>query len=94
MNAYSKAFASYSNSLPTREVFGGYTNYLNVCNTLNSLIENKVIPIINENDSVSIDEINFGDNDIVVLAVNADKLVILLMLTTFTMVIQSVVISF
>ncbi|MDR2616517.1 MAG: glutamate 5-kinase [Endomicrobium sp.] len=84
MNVYSKAFASYNNIvaqiLLTREVFDRRTNYLNVRNTLNALIENKVIPIINENDSVSIDEINFGDNDtlsaLVALAVNANKLVI------------------
>ncbi|MDR3124975.1 MAG: glutamate 5-kinase [Endomicrobium sp.] len=84
MNVYSKAFASYNNIvaqiLLTREVFDRRTNYLNVRNTLNALIENKVIPIINENDSVSIDEINFGDNDtlsaLVALAVSADKLVI------------------
>jgi glutamate 5-kinase len=84
MNVYYKAFASYNNIvaqiLLTREVFDRRTNYLNVRNTLNALIENKVIPIINENDLVSIDEISFGDNDmlsaLVALAVNADKLVI------------------
>jgi len=37
--------------------------YLNVRNTLNTLFEYDVIPIINENDTVSVDEIKFGDND-------------------------------
>lgn len=37
--------------------------YLNVRNTLRTLFEYGVIPIVNENDSVSIDEIRFGDND-------------------------------
>lgn len=84
MNAYSKAFADYNNIvsqiLLTRDVFDRRTNYINVRNTLNTLIESNIIPIINENDSVSIDEINFGDNDmlsaLVALAVDADKLII------------------
>lgn len=37
--------------------------YLNVRNTLNTLFEYDVIPIINENDTVSVDEVKFGDND-------------------------------
>jgi glutamate 5-kinase len=36
---------------------------LNIKNTLNQLIYDDIIPIINENDSVSFDEITFGDND-------------------------------
>jgi glutamate 5-kinase len=38
--------------------------YLNVRNTLNRLFEYGVVPIVNENDSVSVDEIRFGDNDL------------------------------
>ncbi|MDA0833657.1 MAG: glutamate 5-kinase [Planctomycetota bacterium] len=37
--------------------------YLNMRNTLYTLFEYNVIPIVNENDTVSIDEIKFGDND-------------------------------
>lgn len=37
--------------------------YLNLRNTLAALQDRKVLPIINENDTVSIDEIKFGDND-------------------------------
>ena len=37
--------------------------YLNCKNTITTLLENGVIPIINENDSVVVDEIKIGDND-------------------------------
>ena len=36
---------------------------INAKKTLNNLIENKIVPIINENDTVATDEIKFGDND-------------------------------
>jgi len=36
---------------------------LNVMNCINALWENGVLPIVNENDSVSVDELKFGDND-------------------------------
>lgn len=55
--------------------------YLNARNTLQTLIAYGVIPIINENDTVSVDEIRFGDNDslsaMVCNLVDADTLVIL-----------------
>ncbi len=38
--------------------------YLNVMNCINALWERDVLPIVNENDSVSVDELKFGDNDI------------------------------
>ena len=37
--------------------------YLNVRHTLEALLEHGVIPIVNENDSVTVDEIKIGDND-------------------------------
>jgi len=46
-----------ANDFRTRE------RYLNVRNTVNSLFEYPIVPVINENDSVSISEIQFGDND-------------------------------
>ena len=56
----------------------------NIVNTIESLLEMDIIPIINENDTVAIDEIygkNFGDNDmlsaIVSGIVSADRLIIL-----------------
>jgi glutamate 5-kinase len=36
---------------------------INIVNTINVLIENNYIPVINENDTVATDEIQFGDND-------------------------------
>ena len=38
--------------------------FLNIRNTLRALAAKKVLPVINENDTVSVDEIKFGDNDI------------------------------
>ncbi|MDR3256888.1 MAG: glutamate 5-kinase [Endomicrobium sp.] len=84
MNAYSNAFAKYGKSvaqiLITRDDFDGRAKYINIRNTLNALIGNNVTPIINENDSVAIEEINFGDNDtlaaLVAAAMDAEKLVI------------------
>ena len=55
--------------------------YLNARSTLSTLLEHKVIPVINENDTVVTDEIKFGDNDtlgaLVANLVEADALVIL-----------------
>jgi len=55
--------------------------FLNAKHTLESLLEHKVIPIINENDSVTIDEIKIGDNDTlsatVACLLNAQLLIIL-----------------
>jgi glutamate 5-kinase len=55
--------------------------YLNARNALERLLESRVIPVINENDTVSVDEIKFGDNDtlagLVATLVGADALVIL-----------------
>ena len=49
--------------LVTANDFKSRTRYLNVRNTLNTLFEYGVVPIVNENDTVSVDEIKFGDND-------------------------------
>jgi glutamate 5-kinase len=49
--------------LVTANDFKNRTRYLNMRNTLYTLFEYDVIPIVNENDTVSIDEIKFGDND-------------------------------
>jgi glutamate 5-kinase len=57
------------------------TQYINARNTLRRLLEWKVVPIINENDTTSTDELCFGDNDTlaaqVALLVKADMLVLL-----------------
>ncbi|VAX41120.1 Glutamate 5-kinase / RNA-binding C-terminal domain PUA [hydrothermal vent metagenome] len=49
--------------LLTANDFRTRKRYLNVRNTLHTLFEYGVVPIVNENDTVSIDEIKFGDND-------------------------------
>ena len=49
--------------LLTANDFRRRARYLNVRNTLRTLFEYNAIPIINENDTVSVDEIRFGDND-------------------------------
>lgn len=55
--------------------------YLNAKNTIDALLAHKVIPIINENDSVTVDEIKIGDNDTLSATVaclaNAQLLIIL-----------------
>jgi glutamate 5-kinase len=55
--------------------------YLNAKHTMRALIEAGVIPIVNENDTVAVEEIQFGDNDnlsaLVAVLVEADLLVIL-----------------
>ena len=71
--------------LLTRDVIENERIKNNVCNTFEILLDKKIIPIVNENDTISIDEIenivNFGDNDnlsaIVSLLINADLLIIL-----------------
>ena len=49
--------------LLTQEDFNDRERFLNIKHTLASLLEHKVIPIINENDTVATDEIKCGDND-------------------------------
>ncbi|MFN0117539.1 MAG: glutamate 5-kinase [Elusimicrobiota bacterium] len=85
MEAYEKAFSRFgitpAQILLTREDLTHKERYLNVKNTLLHLLSLKAIPIINENDSVSTAEIQFGDNDtlsaVVATKVHADKLILL-----------------
>jgi len=67
--------------LLTWEDFSDRKRYLNAKNTLNTLLKLNSVPIINENDTVSTDEIKFGDNDrlsaLVSILVGADLLIIL-----------------
>jgi glutamate 5-kinase len=57
------------------------TPYLNVRHTLAKLLEWRVVPVINENDTTTTDEISFGDNDFlaaqVAILVGADRLLLL-----------------
>lgn len=67
IRAYDEEFKRHgyhaAQMLLTANDFRNRDRYLNVRNTLNTLFEYGVIPIINENDTVSVHEIKFGDND-------------------------------
>ncbi len=67
MSAYNDAFTRYgykvAQILITLEDLENRKRYLNVRNTLSALLEFGVIPIINENDTVAVEEIQFTDND-------------------------------
>lgn len=67
--------------LLTHEDLSDRKRYLNARSTLTTLLSMKVVPVINENDSVATDEIRFGDNDtlaaLVANLIEADVLVIL-----------------
>ncbi|MEW6041755.1 MAG: glutamate 5-kinase, partial [Elusimicrobiota bacterium] len=85
MNVYDKCFSKYgvtvAQLLLTRADFQDRTRYVNVHNALMTLIEKKVVPVINENDTVSVEEIRFGDNDtlsaLVSVRVDAQLLILL-----------------
>ena len=67
--------------LLTREDFDSRERYLNASNTIHALLELPCVPVINENDTVSTDEIKFGDNDmlaaLVTHLIRAELLVLL-----------------
>ncbi|MFH1403397.1 MAG: glutamate 5-kinase [Candidatus Altiarchaeota archaeon] len=67
MKIYGKHFRRHGINvgqiLLTRDDFRDRMRYLNVRNTMQSLLEMGVIPIVNENDSIGVDEIRLGDND-------------------------------
>lgn len=67
MMAYKANFAEYGihvgQLLLTREDFMDDQRTLNIRNTLFTMVDEGVVPIINENDTVSVDEIKIGDND-------------------------------
>lgn len=85
MEAYNRSFKKHGHHaaqiLLTREDFDDRTRYLNVRNTVNALFAMGAIPVINENDAVSVDEIRFGDNDLlsalVASLLGADLLILL-----------------
>jgi glutamate 5-kinase len=85
MHIYSSIFDAYAvkiaQVLLTRADMEDRRRYLNAEYTLSTLLDDGVLPIINENDSVTIDEIKFGDNDglaaLLASKMNADLLVIL-----------------
>lgn len=85
MWAYERGFAQFGKKvaqvLLTTEDFSDRKRYINAKNTLLTLLSYGVIPIVNENDTVSTDEIKFGDNDnlasLVSVLVEADQCIML-----------------
>ncbi len=85
MHHYQKLFQAHdrivAQVLLTNDAMHNRNRYLNARNTLLTLFEKRVIPIINENDTVATDEIKFGDNDNlatqVAVMVGADVLIFL-----------------
>lgn len=67
MQVYEEAFAENGQEigqvLLTHSDLANRNRYLNVRNTIHALFRYGVIPVINENDTVSIEELRFGDND-------------------------------
>jgi glutamate 5-kinase len=67
MNAWERAFApqgiQIAQILLTRDDFADNTRTLNMRNTLFTLVDEGIVPVINENDTVSVEEIKIGDND-------------------------------
>lgn len=80
---YEKSFARYNKKvaqiLLTSDDLVNRKRYLNARNTLCTLLSWQVIPIINENDTVVVEEIKFGDNDnlaaMITLLMDADILI-------------------
>lgn len=85
MQVYSRLFAEYGYNvaqiLLTRDTVDAPEAKQNAVNTFTGLIEMHVLPVVNENDTIAVDEIKFGDNDnlssIVARITGADLLIIL-----------------
>jgi glutamate 5-kinase len=85
MMLYQKLFSEYNNTvgqiLITKDLLEHCNRKKNAINTFNELLHMGVIPIVNENDTVSTEEIEFGDNDtlsaIVSELIDADLLILL-----------------
>ena len=85
MGVYGQFFGIYdipvAQMLLTREDLQGRRRYLNARQTLNALLRHRVIPIVNENDTVTAEEIRVGDNDnlsaMVATLAEADLLIML-----------------
>ncbi len=85
MNYYERAFSRFGKKtaqiLLTHIDLSNRTRFLNAKNTIFTLLKHGVIPIINENDTVSVEEIKLGDNDnlsaMVTTLAEADLLILL-----------------
>lgn len=67
MSGYQFLFGKYGiqagQLLATKESFRDRQHYLNMKNCISAMLENRVLPIVNENDTISINELMFTDND-------------------------------
>ncbi|MDR2910881.1 MAG: glutamate 5-kinase [Bacteroidales bacterium] len=85
ISRYSNFFSEHglvcAQVLTTKENFSDRTHYLNMKNCFNTLLENRVLPIVNENDTISVTELMFTDNDelsgLIASMVNSEALIIL-----------------
>jgi glutamate 5-kinase len=85
INTYSELFERHqlicAQVLVTKEDFRDRVHYLNMKNCFEILLQNNVVPIVNENDVVSVTELMFTDNDelagLVASMLNAEALIIL-----------------
>jgi len=85
MQRYKTEFEKY-NMIPAQilvstDDFNNRKRYLNLINTVNTLLNLTAIPIFNENDSINIEELKFGDNDhlsaLITLMMDFDMLILL-----------------
>jgi len=85
INTYSRLFDAHqllcAQVLVTKEDFRDRVHYLNMKNCFDSLLQHHIIPIINENDVISVTELMFTDNDelagLIASMLSADALIIL-----------------
>jgi glutamate 5-kinase len=85
MALYERAFAKFDKSIAqvllTADDLANRQRYINAKHTFQMLLDSSIIPIVNENDTVAVEEMKFGDNDhlsaLVATLLAADLLVIL-----------------
>jgi glutamate 5-kinase len=85
INTYASLFGAYdmlcSQVLVTKEDFRDRLHYLNMRNCLEILLQHQVLPVVNENDVVSVTELMFTDNDelagLIASMLNAQALIVL-----------------
>lgn len=85
INHYYDLFAKHKIAcgqvLTTKESFGNRTHYLTQKNCISVMLENNVVPIVNENDAISVTELMFIDNDelsgLIATMMNMEALIIL-----------------
>ncbi|MFA5104175.1 MAG: glutamate 5-kinase [Candidatus Margulisiibacteriota bacterium] len=85
MQEYERAFVAFglipAQVLLTRDAISNRTRYLHARNTIDQILKIGAVPVINENDTVSAEEIRFGDNDtlsgLVATLMGADLLIML-----------------